>query len=132
MKAFSIHLPSKLSSGSGPYIIWDDTGKWHLLRRNGEENSIKQKFIHGKYFFFFDMENLSLFPENSLSDIGEGYRKIKMNILDSTIFGRSLVQLSLSLPCIKCRPQTLGFCSLSSWKEGIFKQYFNTESIKSR
>lgn len=25
MKAFSIHLSSKLSPGSGPYIIWDDT-----------------------------------------------------------------------------------------------------------
>ena len=39
-------------------------------------------------FFFFDMENLYLFPENSLSDIEEEYRKIKMNIFNSMIFGK--------------------------------------------
>ena len=63
MKAFSIHLPSKLSSGSGPYIIWDDTGKWHLLRGNGEENSIKQKFIHGKFFFLWHGKSIFISRE---------------------------------------------------------------------
>lgn len=78
-------------------------------QREWGRKSDKIKIYKWKVFFFFDMEILSLFPENSLSDIGEGYRKIKMNILNIMIFGRYLVQLSLSLPCITRRPQTLGF-----------------------
>ena len=75
-------------------------------------------------FFFFDMENLSLFPENSLSDIEEEYRKInQIRILEWVAMPSSRGSSLQFLPAtnqVSILSLALGWMNLGCFIRSIF------------